>query len=151
MARDGPGSLRRCCRCDRLFENRFLLASVRLDRCFGNLFVRNFCDDWLQPVNRLRVGFAHGGDSRRNGNRRAQTRKSCFGFLFPLRAAEALGGRGVPAGRFGVRAGFLVDLREFKRNHRVARAFVQRRELPWGVRAGSRLADARLNLSPIAH
>jgi len=44
-----------------------------------------------------------------------------------------------------------MDLREFKRNHGIACAFVQRRELTWGIRAGSRLADARLNLSPIAH
>jgi hypothetical protein len=29
--------------------------------------------------------------------------------------------------------------------------FVQRRELTWGIRTGSRLADACLNLSPIAH
>ena len=44
-----------------------------------------------------------------------------------------------------------MNLREFKRDHGIARAFIQRRELSWGIRAGPRLADARLNLSPIAH
>jgi len=44
-----------------------------------------------------------------------------------------------------------MDLREFKRNHGIACAFIQRGKLTWGIRAGSCLADARLNLSPIAH
>jgi epoxyqueuosine reductase len=44
-----------------------------------------------------------------------------------------------------------MDLRKFERDHGIARAFVQRRELTWGIRAGPRFADARLYLSPIAH
>jgi len=68
-----------------------------------------------------------------------------------LRPTKTLGGGRVPAGRFYVRTDLLMELREFKRNHGVACAFIQRRELSGGIRAGSRLTDTRLNLSPIAH
>jgi epoxyqueuosine reductase len=44
-----------------------------------------------------------------------------------------------------------MDLREFKRDHGIACAFIQRRELTWGIRASPRFADACLYLSPIAH
>lgn len=128
-----------------------MLDAIRLAGGFRNLCFRYFCDDRLQSSCGLRAGLAHGGGRRRDGNWRAKTGKSFFRFLFPLRPAKTLGGSGVPAGRFQIRTDLFVDLSKFERNHGVACAFVQRRELSWGIRAGSRFTDARLNLSPITH
>jgi hypothetical protein len=128
-----------------------LLTAIQLAGSFGNLSFRKFGNDRLQSRCGLRGGFAYGCGSRRHGNRRTKAGESFFRFLFPLRPAKTLGGSGVPAGRFRVRANLLMNLREFKRNNGIACAFVQRRELTWGIRAGSRFADARLNLSPITH
>ena len=44
-----------------------------------------------------------------------------------------------------------MNLRQLKRDHGIVRAFIQRSKLTGRIRAGSRLADAGLNLSPIAH
>jgi len=101
-------------------------------RRLRRLSFRKFRNDRLQSSCGLRGGFARGCGSRRHGNRRTKPGKSFFGFLFPLRPAKTLGGSGVPAGRFRVRADLLMDLREFKRNHGIACAFIQRRKLTWG-------------------
>jgi hypothetical protein len=151
VARDGSRDWRLRRRFNLLSKLSFLLTVVRLAGGFRDLPFRKFGDDRLQSSCWFRSGFVYGCSSKRHGNRRTKAGKSFFRFLFPLCPAKTLGGCGVPAGRFRVRANLLMDLREFKRNHGIACAFVQRRELTWGIRAGSRLADARLNLSPIAH
>src|SRR6202007_780022 len=80
-----------------------------------------------------------------------EPRQSFLSLLLPLRAAKTLGSRGEPASRFGKSAGFFMDLSQLKRDHCVARPFIQRRKLAGWIRAGSSLAYTRLNLSPIAH
>ena len=138
----------------RLLKYGFLLAFAHGCLRFLGLLVGKFRDDGLKPRNRVRSGFADrdGGDGRRrNRNRRTQSNQCFFRFLFPLRAAESLCSCGVPAHGFFHRARFFVDLGKLERNHCVARAFIQCGKLAWGIRARSRLADACLDLSPIAH
>ena len=67
---------------------------------FVGLFFGKFCNDRLQSGHWLCSGFADGyarDCGRRRGNRRAQADQAFFRFLFPLWAAETLGGRGEPA------------------------------------------------------
>jgi len=156
MTRHSPRCLQRSWRFGRrLFEDGFLLASVQFFSCFGYLLFRKFRDDRLQSAGRFRGHFTHDYGTRSYGkrywNRRAKTSEGFFSLLLPLRATESLGGGSVPASCFGVRAGLLMNLRQFKRDHGIVRAFVQRAELAGWIRAGSRLADACLDLSPIAH
>jgi len=132
-------------------NNKVKATGLTVNGGFGNLSFRKFRNDRLQSSCGLGSGFAHGCGSRRHGNWRTKAGKSFFRFLFPLRPAKTLGGGRIPTGRFYVRTDLLMELREFKRNHSVACAFIQRRELSGGIRAGSRLTDTRLNLSPIAH
>ncbi len=112
----------------RLFENGFLLALVHILPGFVGLFFRKFCNDRLQSAHWLCSGFADGyarDCGRRRGNRRAQPDQAFFRFLFPLWAAETLGGRGEPADGFLGRACLLIKLGKFERHHGVVRAFIQ--------------------------
>ena len=80
-----------------------------------------------------------------------QARQGFFGFLFPISAAETLRGDDVPAARFFVATGFFFNRAEFPCHHRVARTLIKLGKFGWRVWAVLRLADARLNLSPISH
>ena len=91
----------------RLFENGFLLALVHLLPGFVGLFFRKFRNDRLQSGHWLCSSFADGyarDCGRRHRNWRAQADQAFFRFLFPLWAAETLGGRGEPADGFLGRA-----------------------------------------------
>ena len=140
--------------CWRLLENRFLLTIVQFWRGFRALLFGEFCDNGFRRGGQLRHGLADGngrGLSRRRWNGGAQPSQRFLRLLLPLRPPETLGSSREPASRLGKRAGFFMDLCQFKRDHCVASTFIQRRELAGGIRAGSSLADTRLNLSPIAH
>jgi len=84
-------------------------------------------------------------------DRRTKPGKSFFGFLFPLRPAKTLGGGGVPAGRFRVRADLSWICASSKATmHRVCVRTTPQADLGdprWFVPCGIRA----LNLSPIAH
>ena len=137
----------------RLLENRFPLTVVQIRRGLRALLFGEFRDKRLGRDGQLCHSLAD-RDSRRVRRCRdgsAQPSQRFFGLLLPLGPAEAFGSSSEPASRLGKRAGLFMDLRQFERDHRVASAFIQRRKLSWGIRAGSSLADTRLNLSPIAH
>lgn len=131
---------------------------------FGGIFVRifgnvgNLAED--RKLNFAFTLFANAGANcgrflgrriSRSGERDSQASERFFGFLFPVSAPEALGGDDVPAASFVGAAGFFFDRAEFPRHHCVAGALVKFGKFGGRVGAIFRLADARLDLSPISH
>jgi hypothetical protein len=132
-----------------LLKDRFLHPAINICRSFRHVLLSKFRDERLESSHRLGRSFDRSGGRR--GGLHTQASEGFLGFLFPLRPTEAFCGGRVPPRSFGMLSGFLVDSRQLKRNHRVARALEQSCQLSWGVGAGSGLADACLYLPPIAH
>lgn len=74
-----------------------------------------------------------------------------FRFFLPLRAAEMLRGGGVPFRGLVRAAALFFDDAELPGDHGITRALIQLRKLRQRVGAGLRLANASLNLAPVAH
>ncbi len=112
----------------RLLEYGFLLPAVQFFCCLCYGFFCNFRNNGFHSCGCLFLEFGQdrlggrGGLTR--GDRCSQASERFFGLLFPLCAAKAFRGRRVPARGIGICAGLFIDLCEFERDHRVARAFV---------------------------
>src|SRR5258708_23425230 len=80
--------------------------------------------------------------------------KACRGFLsfgYPVGAAKAFGGRGIPLGGFGVLPVGFKEAGQLESDHGVSSLLIQVRELRRGILAGACAANARGDLLPISH
>ncbi len=125
----------------RVFRNGLKLHSL-FRRFVSGRLVEDFCG----------IDHRHGrGGASFVRNRRAQSSQRFVRLALPVGAAEALGSRAVPGDGFVGALGFLESLGKLKRSHGVARALIDFRQRGDGVRAGARLPDASLDLSPVCH
>ena len=124
----------------------------------GSVMVRRAGADALSSCSRLVPG-ATGTEGligirdfiRPDRHFNAQTRGGFHRFRFPVRAAKACGGGGVPFPGIGGRTRSFKMARQFKGHHRVLRLFVKIRQLGDGVFTGTRAPDTSGNLFPISH
>ena len=88
---------------------------------------------------------------QRRRNLKPEARQRFFGLLPPVGATKSLRRNRVPVPRFVFVFGFFFDHGKLPRYHCIARALEKFVELCLRVGAVLRLADARLNLTPISH
>ena len=86
-----------------------------------------------------------------SGNFRAEPDRRFLRLGFPIGSAKAFRSGEVPFGGFGILAGGFEIASQFKRDHGIARFFIQIRKLPDGVLAGAGPTNAGGDLFPVSH